>query len=118
MASLKTPLRFTAPADLKLPYNTQLPYPMMRKAGSFAAQKVSSWTEKGLVRLPTWADERERKLAGAFYPSFVKGKAGRSRLVVEYKRAHECVKTRTFRMDQLLDFARSFSAATISSKHT
>lgn len=42
---------------------------------------------------------------GQIYPSFVANTTWKLRLVIDYKRANDCLASRTFRMDQLYDVA-------------
>lgn len=59
----------------------------------------------GFARPATPSEVRHLTRAGKIFPSFVTKTAGRDRLVVDYKRANECLEARTFRMDQISDLA-------------
>lgn len=88
-----------------VPYRRPRAYPMGREGADFVQVEVERWLRKGFVRQATTAEARELTRAGQVFPSFVTQSAGKSRLVVDYKRANECMEARTFRMDQISDLA-------------
>lgn len=57
------------------------------------------------MREATTAERKDLHRRGQIFPSFVAETGGRCRLVIDYKRANECLERRTFRMDQLADLA-------------
>ena len=93
------------PWQRRPPYMTPREYPLSAEDAAFASSEIARWLALGFVRRPT-ADEHALLLrTGQIYPSFVANTAGKSRLVIDYKRANACLAPRTFRMDQLSDLS-------------
>lgn len=78
---------------------------MSSGASKIAQEELRRCLSKGFVRLPTTEEESTLLQTGQVFPSFVSGTAGKSRLVIDYKRANACLEPRTFRMDHLYDLA-------------
>lgn len=97
------------PWTRRIPYAYPREYPMHPDQTEFAKSEVKRWVTSGFAREATDVEERELRRAGTVFPAFVTETSSKARLVVDYKRANECMQTRTFRMSQVSDLAATLT---------